>query len=76
MKRLIPIAREGWAVIGVVAGVLGPVAVLGAARQHGIRWLYAVHRPVLRAPVRAANGFAGVESVLELAQGLAARSKG
>jgi hypothetical protein len=29
-----------------------------------------VHRPVLRAPVRAANGFAGVESVLELAEGL------
>jgi hypothetical protein len=31
---------------------------------------------VLRAPVRAANGFAGVESVLELAQGLVARAKG
>jgi len=45
-------------------------AVLGAAREHGIRWLYAVHRPVQRAPVRAANGFAGVESVLELAKGL------
>jgi putative hydrolase of the HAD superfamily len=45
-------------------------SVLGAARQHGIRWLYAVRRPVHRAPVRAANGFAGVESVLELAAGL------
>jgi putative hydrolase of the HAD superfamily len=46
-------------------------AVLAAARQHGIRWLYAVRRPVHRAPARAANGFPGVESVLELAQGLA-----
>ena len=46
-------------------------AVLGAARDHGIRWLYAVRRPVHRAPARAANGFAGVESVLELAPGLA-----
>ncbi len=51
-------------------------AVLGAARDHGIRWLYAVRRPVHRAPARAANGFAGVESVLELAQGLAARPQG
>ncbi len=50
--------------------------VLGAARDHGIRWLYAVRRPVRRAPARAANGFAGVESVLELAQGLEARAKG
>jgi putative hydrolase of the HAD superfamily len=45
-------------------------SVLDAARRHGIRWLYAVRRPVHRAPVRAANGFAGVESVLELANGL------
>jgi len=50
-------------------------AVLGAARDHGIRWVYAVRRPVHRAPVRAANGFAGVESVLELAQGLVARTR-
>ena len=45
-------------------------SVLGAARRHGIRWLYAVRRPVHRAPARTANGFAGVESVLELARGL------
>lgn len=44
--------------------------VLAAARAYGIRWLYAVRRPVNRAPARAANGFAGVESVLELAVGL------
>jgi HAD superfamily hydrolase (TIGR01509 family) len=49
-------------------------AVLEAARAHGIRWVYAVRRPVHRAPPRAANGFAGVDSVLELAQGLAART--
>ena len=49
-------------------------AVLGAARDHGIRWVYAVRRPVLGAQVRVANGFAGVESVLELAQGLAPRA--
>ena len=48
-------------------------AVLGAARDHGIRWVYAVRRPVHGAPARVANGFAGVESVLELAQGLAPR---
>ena len=51
-------------------------AVLEAARGHGIRWLYAVRRPVRRAPVRAPNGFAGVESVLELAQDLAPRTPG
>ena len=51
-------------------------AVLGAARDHGIRWLYAVRRPVHRAPARTANGFAGVESVLELARGLAPRARG
>jgi GMP/IMP 5'-nucleotidase len=45
-------------------------AVLAAARSHGIRWLYAVRRPVHRGPVRAAGGFPGVESVLELADGL------
>jgi putative hydrolase of the HAD superfamily len=50
-------------------------AVLGAARDHGIRWLYAVRRPVHRAPARTPNGFAGVESVLELAQGLAPRAR-
>jgi putative hydrolase of the HAD superfamily len=46
-------------------------SVLAAAKAHGIRWLYAVRRPVNRAPARAANGFPGVESVLELAEGLA-----
>ena len=46
-------------------------AVLGAARDHGIRWLYAVRRPVHGAPARELEGFTGVESVLELAQGLA-----
>jgi putative hydrolase of the HAD superfamily len=46
-------------------------AVLGAARDHGIRWLYAVRRPVRGAPARKLAGFEGVESVLELAQGLA-----
>ncbi len=45
-------------------------AVLAAAREHGIRWLYAVRRPVSRAPARAPGGFPGVESVLELAEGL------
>jgi HAD superfamily hydrolase (TIGR01509 family) len=46
-------------------------AVLAAAKAHGIRWLYAARRPVSRAPARAPNGFPGVESVLELAEGLA-----
>jgi putative hydrolase of the HAD superfamily len=50
-------------------------AVLEAARSHGIRWLYAVRRPVRRGPVRALNGFPGVESVLELAEGLVARPR-
>ena len=45
-------------------------SVLAAARGHGIRWLFAVRRPVNRAPARAPNGFPGVESVLELAEGL------
>ena len=30
------IAREGWAVIGMAAGVLGPVAVVGAAAGHPV----------------------------------------
>jgi putative hydrolase of the HAD superfamily len=46
-------------------------SMLAAAKGHGIRWLYAVRRPVNRAPARAPNGFPGVESVLELAEGLA-----
>jgi 5'-nucleotidase len=50
--------------------------VLSAARNHGIRWVYAVRRPVHRMPARAANGFPGVESVLELAAGLMPPAKG
>jgi putative hydrolase of the HAD superfamily len=46
------------------------LAVLRAAREHGIRWLYSVRRPVLRASSRAAAEFPGVESVHELAAGL------
>ena len=46
-------------------------AVLRAARAHGIRWLYAVRRPIHRAPMRAPIEFPGVESVQELAMGLA-----
>ncbi len=46
-------------------------AVLRAADAHGIRWLYAVRRPALRAPIRAAIEFPGIDSVLELAAGLA-----
>jgi putative hydrolase of the HAD superfamily len=50
-------------------------AVLAAARGHGIRWLYAVRRPVHGGPVRASKDFPGVDSVLELAQGLARRAR-
>ena len=50
-------------------------AVLAAARGHGIRWLYAVRRPVHRAPLRETLEFPGVESVLELAEGLASRPR-
>jgi putative hydrolase of the HAD superfamily len=46
-------------------------SVLAAAKAHGIRWIYAVRKPVRRAPARAPNGFPGVESVLELLEGLA-----
>ncbi len=45
-------------------------AVLRAAQAHGIRWLYAVRRPIHRAPSREAVEFAGVDSVHELAAGL------
>jgi putative hydrolase of the HAD superfamily len=48
------------------------LAVLRAAREHGIRWLYAVRRPIGRGPVRQPSDFPGVESVLELADGLVA----
>jgi phosphatidylserine decarboxylase len=36
MSRTIPIAREGWSVIGVVAGVLGPVAIVGTFAGHPV----------------------------------------
>jgi putative hydrolase of the HAD superfamily len=45
-------------------------SVLAAAKAYGIRWIYAVRKPVKRAPARALNGFPGVESVLELVEGL------
>jgi HAD superfamily hydrolase (TIGR01509 family) len=45
--------------------------VLRAARAHGIECLYAIRRPDSRAPSRAVKDFPGVDSVHELAQGLA-----
>jgi HAD superfamily hydrolase (TIGR01509 family) len=51
------------------------LAVLRAARGHGIRWLYAVRRPVHGGPAREPAEFAGVDSVLELAEGLADRPR-
>ncbi len=50
-------------------------AVLRAAGTHGIRWLYAVRRPVQRAPLRAPIEFPGIESVQDLARGLAPAGK-
>ncbi len=47
--------------------------VLRAARAHGIKWLYAIRRPDSRAPARAVKDFPGVDSVHELAHGLAPR---
>jgi HAD superfamily hydrolase (TIGR01509 family) len=52
------------------------LSVLRAAHAHGIRWLYAVRRPVQRWPLRPLDGFPGVESVHELAAGLAPAAKG
>jgi 5'-nucleotidase len=49
--------------------------VLRAARGHGIRWLYAVRRPVHRGPMREPAEFTGVESVLDLAAGLVAGAR-
>jgi putative hydrolase of the HAD superfamily len=46
-------------------------AVLRAAGTHGIRWLYAVRRPVQRAARSAPIEFPGIESVQDLAGGLA-----
>jgi putative hydrolase of the HAD superfamily len=46
------------------------VPVLEAARRHGIRWVYAIRKPVRHAPPRAPAQIAGVDSVHELAAGL------
>jgi putative hydrolase of the HAD superfamily len=51
-------------------------AVLRAAAAHGIRWLYAVRRPSQRSPIREPTEFPGIESVLELAAGLAPPAAG
>jgi len=52
------------------------LAVLRAAKAHGIGWIYAVRRPVHRAPARSGTEFPGVDSVHELAAGLAPRAEG
>ncbi len=62
--------REGFDPVRTLYADDSP-AVLRAARDHGIRWLYAVRRPVRGAPARESTEFPGVESVLELAEGLA-----
>lgn len=49
------------------------LAVLRAAKAHGIEWIYAVRRPIRSGPVRATTEFPGVESVHELAAGLTPR---
>jgi putative hydrolase of the HAD superfamily len=49
-------------------------AVLRAAAGHGIGWIYAVRRPIGRAPARERTDFPGVDSVHELAAGLAPRA--
>ena len=46
------------------------LAVLRAARGHGIAWLYAIRRPVGSAPVRDTADFPAVDAVHELATGL------
>ena len=46
--------------------------VLRAARGHGIGWLYAVRRPGRSSPGHANGDFPGIDSVQELAAGLAA----
>jgi putative hydrolase of the HAD superfamily len=45
--------------------------VLESARRHGIRWVYAVRKPVRDGPARAQAEIPGVDSVHELAVGLA-----
>lgn len=45
--------------------------VLRAAKAHGIGWLYAIRRPVNLAPAREVAEFPAVDSVHELAVGLA-----
>ena len=51
-------------------------SVLRAAKAHGIGWIYAVRCPVRSGPARAATEFPGVDSVHELAAGLAPRTDG
>jgi putative hydrolase of the HAD superfamily len=46
------------------------VPVLHAARRHGIRWVYAIQKPVRHAPPRLQAEIPGVDSVHELAAGL------
>lgn len=46
------------------------VPVLESARRHGIRWVYAIRKPVRHAPPRAPAEVPGVESVHDLAAGL------
>jgi putative hydrolase of the HAD superfamily len=48
------------------------VPVLESARRHGIRWVYAIRRPVRHAPPRGQAEIPGVDSVHELADGLVA----
>lgn len=45
--------------------------VLESARRHGIRWVYAVQKPVRDRPARTQAEIPGVDSVHELAVGLA-----
>jgi putative hydrolase of the HAD superfamily len=49
------------------------IPVLRAAQAHGITWLYAIRRPDRRAAPRPVKDFPGVDSVHELAEGLAPR---
>ncbi len=51
------------------------LAVLRAARAHGIEWIYAVRRPVRSGPMRVNAEFPNVESVHELEAGLAPLAK-
>ncbi|MGQ0429144.1 MAG: GMP/IMP nucleotidase [Gammaproteobacteria bacterium] len=50
------------------------VPVLESARRHGIRWLYAIRKPVRHGPPRAQAEIPGVDAVHELAAGLDRRA--